>query len=125
EEKDGNPVMVLDDSCVNQHDFSCCVNGKVKEFGSLVNLKMVLRNEETLGWTLDFEEQSDDESESDNEQPDDVIKEDISGNEEEDLGEAEVSEIPDTMAENVVLNVDDGNEVNQSDDPFDIYSLLK
>nr|GFC65826.1 ChaC-like family protein [Tanacetum cinerariifolium] len=82
----------------------------VKDFGSLVNLKMVLRNEETLGWTLDFKEQSDDESESDNEQPDDVIKEDISGNEKEDLGEAEVSEIPDMMAENVVLNVDDGNE---------------
>nr|GEV36064.1 RNA-directed DNA polymerase, eukaryota [Tanacetum cinerariifolium] len=197
-EKDGNPVMVLDDSCVNQHDFSCCVNGKVKEFGSLVNLKMALRNEgfsdiklRYLGglWVMiDFTSveskdnflvkvgtnswfsqlvqassefmidgrvtwvdiegipikiwsnntfkrvaskwgtllyQSDDESESDNEQPDDVIKEDISRNEEEDLGEAEVSEIPDTMAENVVLNVDDGNEVNQSDDPFDIYSLLK
>ncbi|GJZ14674.1 DIE2/ALG10 family protein [Tanacetum coccineum] len=44
-EKDTAPVMVLDDSCVNQQDFSCCLNGKVKEFGALVNLKIVIRNE--------------------------------------------------------------------------------
>nr|GFB76310.1 RNA-directed DNA polymerase, eukaryota, reverse transcriptase zinc-binding domain protein [Tanacetum cinerariifolium] len=31
-EKDNNPVLVLDDSCVNQQEFSWCLNGKVKEF---------------------------------------------------------------------------------------------
>nr|GEX54607.1 RNA-directed DNA polymerase, eukaryota, reverse transcriptase zinc-binding domain protein [Tanacetum cinerariifolium] len=44
-EADSNHVLVLDDSCVNQHDYSYCLNGKVKDFGSLSNLKVVLRNE--------------------------------------------------------------------------------
>nr|GFB55445.1 nucleotide-binding alpha-beta plait domain-containing protein [Tanacetum cinerariifolium]GFB55458.1 nucleotide-binding alpha-beta plait domain-containing protein [Tanacetum cinerariifolium] len=44
-EKDNNHVLVLDDSCVNQQEFSWCLNGKVKEFGVLVNLKVVMRNE--------------------------------------------------------------------------------
>nr|GEW77059.1 RNA-directed DNA polymerase, eukaryota, nucleotide-binding alpha-beta plait domain protein [Tanacetum cinerariifolium] len=44
-EKDNNPVLVLDDSCVNQQEFSWCLNWKVKEFGALVNLKVVMRNE--------------------------------------------------------------------------------
>lgn len=249
-EKEDNPALVLDDSCVNQQEFSCCVNGKVKEFGSLVNLKMALRNDgfsdielrylgglwvmivftsveskenflakvgtkswfsqivqassdfavdgrvtwvdiegiplklwsdntfkrvaskwgtllyvesteggnchckrvcilttgvinifesfkivfkgkvfwvrakETSGWTPDFDEQSDDESESDNEKFEDVIKEDIGEYEEEELGEAEVSEVPDTVAEKEIPNADDDKEVNQSDDPFGIYSLL-
>ncbi|GJR45012.1 RNA-directed DNA polymerase, eukaryota [Tanacetum coccineum] len=34
-----------DESCVNEKDYSLCLNGKVKEFGSLDNLKMVLCNE--------------------------------------------------------------------------------
>ncbi|PWA53447.1 hypothetical protein CTI12_AA444650 [Artemisia annua] len=42
---DSHPVLVLDESCVNQKEFSHCLNGKVKEFGSLTNLKMVLCNE--------------------------------------------------------------------------------
>ncbi|GJT59824.1 RNA-directed DNA polymerase, eukaryota, reverse transcriptase zinc-binding domain protein [Tanacetum coccineum] len=30
-ENDSKPVLVLDDSCVNTQDYSCCLNGKVKE----------------------------------------------------------------------------------------------
>ncbi|GJU25335.1 RNA-directed DNA polymerase, eukaryota [Tanacetum coccineum] len=30
------------DSCVNTHDYSCCLNGKVKEVGVLENLKVAL-----------------------------------------------------------------------------------
>nr|GEY99399.1 UvrD-like helicase, ATP-binding domain, P-loop containing nucleoside triphosphate hydrolase [Tanacetum cinerariifolium] len=33
------PSLVIGDDCVNQEDSSCCLNGKVKEFGSLSNLK--------------------------------------------------------------------------------------
>nr|GEX22656.1 nucleotide-binding alpha-beta plait domain-containing protein [Tanacetum cinerariifolium] len=39
------PSLVIGDDCVNQEDYSCCINGKVKEFGSLSNLKVVLGNE--------------------------------------------------------------------------------
>nr|GEV97477.1 RNA-directed DNA polymerase, eukaryota [Tanacetum cinerariifolium] len=39
------PTMVLDDECVNQEDYSCCLNGKVKDFEALTNLKNVLGNE--------------------------------------------------------------------------------
>ncbi|GJZ43946.1 RNA-directed DNA polymerase, eukaryota, reverse transcriptase zinc-binding domain protein [Tanacetum coccineum] len=42
---DNNPTMVIDDDCVNQEDYMCCLNGKVKDFGSLSNMKIVLGNE--------------------------------------------------------------------------------
>nr|GEZ18110.1 DIE2/ALG10 family [Tanacetum cinerariifolium] len=39
------PSLVIGDDCVNQEDYSCCLNGKVKDFVSLSNLKVVLGNE--------------------------------------------------------------------------------
>nr|GFA43163.1 nucleotide-binding alpha-beta plait domain-containing protein [Tanacetum cinerariifolium] len=36
------PNMVLDETCLNYEDFSLCLLGKVKEFASLTNLKVVL-----------------------------------------------------------------------------------
>ncbi|GKA71272.1 RNA-directed DNA polymerase, eukaryota [Tanacetum coccineum] len=39
------PALILDDTCVNHHDFSHSLMGKVKEFASLSNLRMVLENE--------------------------------------------------------------------------------
>ena len=45
-EVDNNPTIVLDDACVNQKDCICCMNVKVKDFGSLSNLKVVLGNED-------------------------------------------------------------------------------
>nr|GFA63172.1 UvrD-like helicase, ATP-binding domain, P-loop containing nucleoside triphosphate hydrolase [Tanacetum cinerariifolium] len=39
------PSLVIGDDYVNQEDYSCCLNEKVKEFGSLSNLKVVLGNE--------------------------------------------------------------------------------
>nr|GEX43861.1 DIE2/ALG10 family [Tanacetum cinerariifolium] len=53
-EKVNDHVMVLDESCVNQKDFSCCLTGKVKELGSLVNLKMVIQNEGFSGIGLKY-----------------------------------------------------------------------
>nr|GEY76334.1 nucleotide-binding alpha-beta plait domain-containing protein [Tanacetum cinerariifolium] len=38
-------TSVLDESCLNQNDFSTCLMGKVKEFSSLTNLEVVLGNE--------------------------------------------------------------------------------
>nr|GEU98764.1 nucleotide-binding alpha-beta plait domain-containing protein [Tanacetum cinerariifolium] len=40
-----NPVIVLDDDCVNLKDLSLALMGRVKEFASLTNLKTVLSNE--------------------------------------------------------------------------------
>nr|GEV74920.1 RNA-directed DNA polymerase, eukaryota, reverse transcriptase zinc-binding domain protein [Tanacetum cinerariifolium] len=42
---ESTPVLVLDETCLNQHDLSKSVLGKVKEFASLSNLRMVLANE--------------------------------------------------------------------------------
>nr|GEX89406.1 nucleotide-binding alpha-beta plait domain-containing protein [Tanacetum cinerariifolium] len=42
---DLNPALVLDDSCLNQKDYSLCLMGKVKDFASLSKLKVVLVNE--------------------------------------------------------------------------------
>ncbi|GJS57557.1 RNA-directed DNA polymerase, eukaryota, partial [Tanacetum coccineum] len=39
------PVMVLDEEYVNQEDYSCCLNEKVKDFEALMNLKTILGNE--------------------------------------------------------------------------------
>ncbi|GKE72869.1 nucleotide-binding alpha-beta plait domain-containing protein [Tanacetum coccineum] len=42
---ESNPVLVLDESCVNQQVYAYCLPGKVKEFASLTNLKVVLVSE--------------------------------------------------------------------------------
>ncbi|GJS45824.1 nucleotide-binding alpha-beta plait domain-containing protein [Tanacetum coccineum] len=43
--EESKPAIVLDETCLNQEDFSNSLTGKVKEFSSLANLKMVLDNE--------------------------------------------------------------------------------
>ncbi|GJQ88887.1 RNA-directed DNA polymerase, eukaryota [Tanacetum coccineum] len=43
--EDSQPTLVLDDSCFNNADFSLLLVGKVKEFGSLTNLKVLLEEE--------------------------------------------------------------------------------
>ncbi|GJR11951.1 RNA-directed DNA polymerase, eukaryota [Tanacetum coccineum] len=42
---DDVPTMVLDESCLNKEEYSLCLLGKVKEFASLTNLKVVLAKE--------------------------------------------------------------------------------
>ncbi|GJW17758.1 RNA-directed DNA polymerase, eukaryota, reverse transcriptase zinc-binding domain protein [Tanacetum coccineum] len=44
-DSENSPVMMLDDSCLNQQNFNCCLMGKVKNFESLSNLNVVLVNE--------------------------------------------------------------------------------
>ncbi|GJT62689.1 RNA-directed DNA polymerase, eukaryota [Tanacetum coccineum] len=43
--RDDKPAIVLEESCINQREFTLAVMGKVKEFGSLSNLKLALANE--------------------------------------------------------------------------------
>nr|GEU92420.1 RNA-directed DNA polymerase, eukaryota, reverse transcriptase zinc-binding domain protein [Tanacetum cinerariifolium] len=104
---DSSPVMVLDDSCLNEKYYSLCLMGKVKDFATLANLKVVVANEgfdnikfkymgrvfwvrskEVPGWIPDF----------------------VKDNDEEDDSEAEED------------SVGQGNV--QSEDPFNIYELL-
>nr|GFC22623.1 nucleotide-binding alpha-beta plait domain-containing protein [Tanacetum cinerariifolium] len=42
---DSTPTMVLDESCLNNEEFSLCLLGKVTKFSSLTNLKVVLAKE--------------------------------------------------------------------------------
>nr|GEV14197.1 RNA-directed DNA polymerase, eukaryota, reverse transcriptase zinc-binding domain protein [Tanacetum cinerariifolium] len=43
--KECDPVLVLDDTCINNQDYSGCLNGKIQNFESISNLKVVLKNE--------------------------------------------------------------------------------
>nr|GEZ79698.1 RNA-directed DNA polymerase, eukaryota, reverse transcriptase zinc-binding domain protein [Tanacetum cinerariifolium] len=83
-----------------------------------------------LCWIPDFDEQSEEDIDSGNEQSDDGVKENVDGNEDEQLGEDKSSVVPKTLeaVENIVgaeyaeLKV---AEENQSSDPFGVYNLLK
>nr|GEY43063.1 RNA-directed DNA polymerase, eukaryota, reverse transcriptase zinc-binding domain protein [Tanacetum cinerariifolium] len=44
-DSDSSPVMVLDDSCLNEKYYSLRLMGKVKDFATLANLKVVIANE--------------------------------------------------------------------------------
>nr|GEU31042.1 uncharacterized mitochondrial protein AtMg00810-like [Tanacetum cinerariifolium] len=44
-EADSTPALVMDDECCNFKDLDHALFGRVKEFASLANLKMVLKNE--------------------------------------------------------------------------------
>ena len=44
-EEDNKPAIVLDEGCFSQRDFALSLVGKVKEFSSLSNLKIVLASE--------------------------------------------------------------------------------
>ncbi|GKA47968.1 nucleotide-binding alpha-beta plait domain-containing protein [Tanacetum coccineum] len=44
-ESDSTPALVLDEECLNSSDLSNSLFGRVKEFASLSNMKMVLNNE--------------------------------------------------------------------------------
>nr|GEU81652.1 nucleotide-binding alpha-beta plait domain-containing protein [Tanacetum cinerariifolium] len=44
-DSDSSPVMVLDESCLNEKDYSLCLIGKVKDLATLANLNVVVANE--------------------------------------------------------------------------------
>ncbi|GJS91807.1 RNA-directed DNA polymerase, eukaryota, reverse transcriptase zinc-binding domain protein [Tanacetum coccineum] len=51
---DNKPFLVLDDSCISQGGFSLSLMGKVKDFGLLSNLKMILAKEGFVNLTLKY-----------------------------------------------------------------------
>ncbi|GJZ19994.1 RNA-directed DNA polymerase, eukaryota [Tanacetum coccineum] len=112
-ENDSKPVLVLDDSCVNTQDYSCCLNGKVNEVGVLENLKVALGNEgftdidlrymggfhRDPGWTPRLDDQNDEESDSENEECEEVFKKDFGESDEEVQWENDVSRVSDIEVE--------------------------
>nr|GFA12013.1 nucleotide-binding alpha-beta plait domain-containing protein [Tanacetum cinerariifolium] len=44
-DSDSSSLMVLNDFCLNEKDYSLCLMGKVKDFATLANLKVVVANE--------------------------------------------------------------------------------
>nr|GEW05493.1 RNA-directed DNA polymerase, eukaryota, reverse transcriptase zinc-binding domain protein [Tanacetum cinerariifolium] len=121
-DSDSSPVMVLDDSCLNEKDYSLCLMGKVKDFATLANLKVVVANErfdnikfkymggakEVPGWILDFVEDNDEEEDSK-----------VGSYEEVPNGE-DVKNVENLEGEED--SVGQGNV--QAEDPFNIYELL-
>nr|GEW87177.1 UvrD-like helicase, ATP-binding domain, P-loop containing nucleoside triphosphate hydrolase [Tanacetum cinerariifolium] len=172
---ESNPVLVLDDSCLNQQDYSYCLLGKVEiegitlkmwsentfkriasKWGVLIHvddqedsdfhskricisttaqsiisesfritykgMSYWIRAKEVPGWVPDFVEETDDGDESDDDdegEPKGVM-----------LGDSDVEAVPDTMFE-VLPNANGGdapsvgNKEMHSEDPFNIYDLLK
>ncbi|GJR25123.1 RNA-directed DNA polymerase, eukaryota [Tanacetum coccineum] len=121
EEENNKPAIVLDDSCLNQNDYSTALMGKVKEFSSLTNLKIVLANEgkvfwvrakELSGWLPDFVE--------DEEEDDDSV----------DGKEGDVEEVSETVFEKEQDQAQKEENFNMtkngsnSADPFNIYDIL-
>ncbi|GJW85658.1 hypothetical protein Tco_0158803 [Tanacetum coccineum] len=47
---ESKPALVLDNPCMLHHDFSMSLMGKVKEFGSIFNLPVVLAKEGVGSW---------------------------------------------------------------------------
>ncbi|PWA65076.1 hypothetical protein CTI12_AA337550 [Artemisia annua] len=43
--EDTQPALVLDSECILQRDYSCSLMGKVKDFGSISNMYVILANE--------------------------------------------------------------------------------
>ncbi|PWA70289.1 Ankyrin repeat-containing protein [Artemisia annua] len=158
---DNKPAMVLDDDCVNREEYNCCLNGKVKDFGSLSNLKVVLgkegfddivlrylggmwvmivlkseetkakfqsnvgktfwvRAKEVSGWTPDFDEQDEEDSESEEENFEGEYKADFGNSDEELEGENEVNEVPDTVFEDVNSKpTEDADPIGEQEKKFD------
>nr|GEX04223.1 RNA-directed DNA polymerase, eukaryota [Tanacetum cinerariifolium] len=119
------PNMVLDETCLNHEDFSLCLLGKVKEFASLTNLKVV-RAIEVPGWVPNFEE----DAEEGNDMNDRSYEDDMYGGVSENLkdveGESDREEVHGTNFKELPdKSIFEGNSVRQNDvhseDPFGIY----
>ncbi|GJW36657.1 RNA-directed DNA polymerase, eukaryota [Tanacetum coccineum] len=125
-ESDSAPAIVLDDNCLHSKDLSNSVLGRVKEFAALSNLKTALTNEEVPGWVPDFLEESDDDESDDESKGGDPKAQDLGS-----CGDdSDVVEVPEMVFEGERQSNDKldeestGQMVNQSEDPFGIYTLL-
>ncbi|GJT42222.1 RNA-directed DNA polymerase, eukaryota, reverse transcriptase zinc-binding domain protein [Tanacetum coccineum] len=131
------PALTLDDSCLNQHNYTCCLMGKVKEFASLSNLKMVLANEGVLGacqrgsWLEpDFMDDNNDENDTDIESNEGEFIGDELKNDAELEGDSDAEVVPDTKFDDevpLILNAEEPSvrhKEMRSEDPFNLYELL-
>nr|GEZ61409.1 RNA-directed DNA polymerase, eukaryota [Tanacetum cinerariifolium] len=107
------PNMMLDETCLNHEDFSLCLLGKVKEFASLTNLKVVL---EVPCWVPEFEEDGEEGYDVNDGSHEDDMYGGVSENLKDVEGESDKEEVPET-------NFEEENDVH-SDDPFGIYEVL-
>ncbi|GKB37158.1 hypothetical protein Tco_0882100, partial [Tanacetum coccineum] len=107
-EEENKPAIVLDETCENQQDYYTSLMGKVKEFSSLTNLKVVLANKD--------EELHDENAGMHNHA---TVK-----------GESDVEEVSETIFENEQYQAHKKDDLNirhndiRSEDPFNIYDLL-
>nr|GFC55172.1 hypothetical protein [Tanacetum cinerariifolium] len=86
-----------------------------------------VRAKETTGWIPDFDEQEEDNSESEDEQFVDFIKEDFDGSDAEKERDNNVSMVLDSVTEDANVQAEEkGNDldVNNSLDLFELYPLL-
>nr|GEZ72628.1 RNA-directed DNA polymerase, eukaryota, reverse transcriptase zinc-binding domain protein [Tanacetum cinerariifolium] len=94
------PVMVLNEACLNHQEYSLELLGKVKEFSILANVKVALGSEGFSDIKLNY--------------MGGTIKEDFGGSDREMEGENNVSVVPDTVREeeNVQVEVEAGLDKN-------------
>nr|GFB21091.1 nucleotide-binding alpha-beta plait domain-containing protein [Tanacetum cinerariifolium] len=120
------PNMVLDETCLNYEDFSLCLLGKVKEFASLTNLKVVL---EVPDWVPDFEEDGEEGYDVNDGSHEDDMYGGVSENLKDVEGESDREEVSETNFKEVPdKSIFEGNSVRKKDvhseDPFGIYEVL-
>ncbi|GJZ40940.1 nucleotide-binding alpha-beta plait domain-containing protein [Tanacetum coccineum] len=119
----------LDEGCLYSKRLCILTTGKsnILETFKIIHKgkRFSVRAKETMGWIPDFDEQEEDNSESEDEQSVGFIKEDFDGSDENEgdnnlYGSRPVKEDVNVQAE------EKGNDfdVNNSLDPFELYSLL-
>ncbi|GJT61459.1 RNA-directed DNA polymerase, eukaryota, reverse transcriptase zinc-binding domain protein [Tanacetum coccineum] len=137
------PALVLNDECLLSNDLSKSLLGRVKQFVSLANLRKAvqmvyeahsktntswIRAKETPGWVPDFMEENDDEEQSDVDSKEGEFKVHDTGIY---GGDSDVEEARETLFEKSGKkenNLDEEHKDKQeknSEDPFNIYKLLK
>ncbi|GKA27508.1 RNA-directed DNA polymerase, eukaryota [Tanacetum coccineum] len=55
---DGSPAIVLDDTCIMEHDFSRSLMGKIKNINALSNLYFILDNDGVNSWFVELKQVS-------------------------------------------------------------------
>nr|GEW58132.1 nucleotide-binding alpha-beta plait domain-containing protein [Tanacetum cinerariifolium] len=120
-DSENNPALMLDDSCLNQQDYACCLMSKVNDFASLSNLKVVLVNEglsiSSLDVWVDIGSYEGEPNEDDLENVADL------------KGDSDSKVVPDNKLDEKPLNnyieeASVGQKETRSEDPFNIYGVL-
>ncbi|GKE57075.1 hypothetical protein Tco_1496260, partial [Tanacetum coccineum] len=133
--KVSKPTLVLDDSCFYESDLTLSLVGKLKEFGSLQNLKNILVEEGFTdiiirymgGWAPNFIDDASDEESADSKF--DNFQKEV--NLEKESESAEILETLFEEPEHVEMKFSAFKEVHkkdskeeESEDPFNIYAML-